>query len=373
MPQLSISKRTRSTPFTDRVTQAGVKAYTVYNHMLLATVFRSLEEDYHHLKSAVQIWDVSCERQVELTGPDAGRLAQMMTPRDLSRQRIGQCLYSPVCDKNGYLLNDPVTIKRDQDRYWVSIADSDVKLFAKGLAAALGLDVSIQEPDIFPLAVQGPKATDLMVHVFGEAIRSIKFFGTMEVEFGGRSHLVARSGYSVQGGFEIYLSGADLAPVLWDTLMEAGKSLDVRAGCPNLIERIEGGLLSYGNDISDEHTLAETGLARFCATIAPESVAYDALALQNEFEPTRQLRYLKIDGPPLDPTPTPITLLSGQTRVGEISSRAWSPDYQTNVAIGMIDATHFSATDTMTAEGDPVTILPGPIVMSEKKEQSLTA
>jgi len=371
MPQLSISKRTRSTPYTDRVTKAGVKAYTVYNHMLLATVYRSLEEDYRHLKEAVQVWDVSCERQVELTGPDAGRLAQLMTPRDLSRQRIGQCLYAPTCDRDGHLLNDPVTIKRDEDRYWISIADSDVIYFAKGLAAGLGLNVSIQEPDVFPLSVQGPKATDLMVSVFGESVRGIKFFGTQEVEFGGRSHLVARSGYSVQGGFEIYLSGADLGWALWDTLMEAGKSLDVHAGCPNLIERIEGGLLSYGNDITWEHTLSETGLARFCQTVAPECVAYDALMTQTA--PTRQLRYLQIDGPAMEPIATPIPLLDGQTYVGQISSVAWSPDYQTNVAIGVVDASHWSATDTLTASDQPVHILPGPIVMSQKTEKSIIA
>ena len=86
MALISPSRRLRRTPFSDGVEAAGVKAYTVYNHMLLPTVFRSVEEDYHHLKQAVQVWDVACERQVELRGPDAGRLMQLLTPRDR-----GQC------------------------------------------------------------------------------------------------------------------------------------------------------------------------------------------------------------------------------------------------------------------------------------------
>jgi len=98
--------------------KAGVKGYTVYNHMLLATVYRSLEEDYHHLKNAVQIWDVACERQVELRGPDAGRLAQLMTPRDLSQQRIGQCL-------------DPVRTRTGR-RIWPESTDRRARYFPAG-------------------------------------------------------------------------------------------------------------------------------------------------------------------------------------------------------------------------------------------------
>ena len=153
---LSISRRTRSTPFSRRVEAAGVKAYTVYNHMLLPTVFDSIEADYWHLCEHVQVWDVSCERQVEITGPDSKRLVQLMTPRDISGTAIGQGLYAPLCDEQGCLVNDPVIIKLAQDHWWISIADSDVKLWAKGLANGYRLDVNISEPDIWPLA-GGPR------------------------------------------------------------------------------------------------------------------------------------------------------------------------------------------------------------------------
>ena len=242
MVALSLSRRLRETPFSEGVKAAGVKAYTVYNHMLLPTVFRSVEEDYRHLKEAVQVWDVSCERQVELRGPDAGRLMQMLTPRDLRPMLPGQCYYVPIVDETGGMLNDPVAVKLSEDRYWISIADSDLLYWVKGIVQGYRLDVLVDEPDVSPLAVQGPRADDLMAAVFGDSVRSIRFFRFDVYQFKGRDLVVARSGYSKQGGFEIYVEGSDIGMELWNALFEAGKSMDVHAGCPNLIERIEGGL-----------------------------------------------------------------------------------------------------------------------------------
>ena len=355
MPEISISSRTRTTPYTDCVTAAGVSSYTVYNHMLLPTVFKSLEDDCRHLKSAVQVWDVSCERQVELLGPDAGTLAQLMTPRDLSKQKVGQTLYTPICDDNGYILNDPVTIKLDENRYWVSIADSDVILFAKGLAIGQRLNVHVFEPDVHPLAVQGPKSFDLMAQVFGEDIRKTPFFGTQMHEFGGRQHLIARSGYSGQGGFEIYLEGAELGKELWQRLFDAGEEFGVRAGCPNLIERIESGLLSFGNDMTSDNTLGETGLARFCKTVAPKCAAAEALT--GAGEPARQIRYLSISGEPMRAAPRPTPIFSGGTMAGRITSAVWSPDFQTNVAIGMVEADFWTPGTTLRTQDDRMAMI----------------
>ena len=148
MAVIAPSRRVRRTPFTPGVEAAGVKGYTVYNHMLLPTVFRSVTEDYHHLKSAVQVWDVACERQIELRGPDAGRLMQMLTPRDLRGMLPGQCYYVPIVDETGGMLNDPVALKLTEDRWWISIADSDLLFWVKGLAYGYRLDVLVDEPDI---------------------------------------------------------------------------------------------------------------------------------------------------------------------------------------------------------------------------------
>jgi len=342
MPALSPSRRLRRTPFSDGVEAAGVRAYTVYNHMLLPTVFASVEEDYRHLKSAVQVWDVSCERQVEIRGPDAGRLVQMLTPRDLRGMLPGQCYYMPIVDETGGMLNDPVVVKLAEDRWWISIADSDLLFWVKGVAQGYRLDVLVDEPDVSPLAVQGPRADELMARVFGEGVRQIRFFRFGWFSFQGRSLVVARSGYSKQGGFEIYVEGGDIGMPLWRALAEAGADLDVRAGCPNLIERIESGLLSYGNDMTRENTPHECGLGRFCNTqTAIGCIGRDALLRVAMEGPMRQIRPVSIEGEAVPGCDRPWPLMDGQAQVGQVTSAAWSPDYETNVAIAMVRVTHW--------------------------------
>lgn len=341
------SRRIRRTPFTDGVEAAGVKGYTVYNHMLLPTVFRSVEEDYHHLKTAVQVWDVAVERQVELRGPDAARLMQMLTPRDLRGMLPGQCYYVPIVDETGGMLNDPVALKLTEDRWWISIADSDLLFWVKALAYGYRLDVLVDEPDISPLAVQGPLAEDLMARVFGDAVRAVKFFRFGWFDFQGVSMAVARSGYSKQGGYEIYVDGTKNGMPLWNALFEAGKDLDVYAGCPNLIERIEGGLLSYGNDMTRENTPHECGLGRFCSTqTAIGCVGRDALLRVAKEGPTQQVRAIAIEGdlPTCDQV---WPLMAKGKRVGQVTSAAKSPDYKTNVAIGMVRMTHWDQDTTL--------------------------
>jgi len=343
MAVISASRRLRRTPFSDGVEAAGVKGYTVYNHMLLPTVFRSVTEDYQHLKTAVQVWDVACERQVELRGPDATRLMQMLTPRDLRPMLPGQCFYVPIVDETGGMLNDPVAVKLAEDRWWISIADSDLLYWVKGIAHGWRLDVLVDEPDVSPLAVQGPKADELMARVFGDAVRKIRFFRFGHFDFQGRDMVIARSGYSKQGGFEIYVQGSDIGMPLWNALMEAGRDLDVRAGCPNLIERIEAGLLSYGNDMTDDNTPHECGLGKFCNThTAIGCIGRDALLRVATEGPVQQIRPIEIDGDAVPGCDRWWPLWADNQRVGRISSAAWSPDFQTNVAIGMVRMTHWN-------------------------------
>lgn len=355
MAMISPSRRLRRTPFSEGVEAAGVKAFTVYNRMLLPTVFESVEADYHHLKSAVQIWDVSVERQVELRGPDAARLMQMLTPRDLRGMLPGRCYYVPIVDETGGMLNDPVAVKLAEDRWWISIADSDLLLWAKGIANGYRLDVLVGEPDVSPLAVQGPKADELMSRIFGEEVRDIRFFRFGRFDFQGRSMVVARSGYSKQGGYEIYVEGADIGMPLWHALMEAGRDLDVRAGCPNGIERVEGGLLSYGNDMTDDNTPHECGLGRFCDTHdAIGCIGRDALLRVAKEGPVQQIRAIEIAGGSLPGCDRVWPLMAASKRVGQVTSVAFSPDFKTNVAIGMVRMTHWddgTALQAMTPEG----------------------
>mmetsp|Transcript_27650 Transcript_27650/g.51330 ORF Transcript_27650/g.51330 Transcript_27650/m.51330 type:complete len:368 (+) Transcript_27650:869-1972(+) len=344
MAVISPSRRLRRTPFSDGVEAAGVKAYTVYNRMLLPTMFESVEADYRHLKDHVQVWDVSVERQVELRGPDATRLMQMLTPRDLRRMLPGQCYYVPIVDETGGMLNDPVAVKLSEDRWWISIADSDLLLWVKGIANGYRLDVLVDEPDISPLAIQGPKAEELVARVFGDRVRDIRFFRFDMFQYEGRDLAIARSGYSKQGGFEIYVDGTEIGMPLWNALFAAGEDLNVRAGCPNAIERIEGGLLSYGNDMTDDNTPHECGLGRFCDTqTAIGCIGRDALLRVSKEGPVQQIRPIAIDGDPVPSCDRAWPIFGNGKKVGQVTSAAWSPDFGTNVSIGMIRMTHWDA------------------------------
>jgi len=343
MASIFPSRRVRRTPFSDGVTAAGVRGYTVYNHMLLPTMFHSIEADYRHLKSAVQVWDVSCERQVEVKGPDARRMIQLLTPRDLSKLSPGRCMYIPVVDQMGGMLNDPVLVEVTPDTYWISIADSDFLQWVLCFAGTGGFDVQVREPDVSPLAIQGPGADDLAARVFGEAVRDLRFFGCKRFEFQGQSWIVARSGYSKQGGFEIYVEGSENGMAIWDALFSAGEDMDVRAGCPNLIERIEGGLLSYGNDMTRENSPLECGLGKYVSENQLET-CMGGRALREELEagPKQMIRAIAIHGvtPPHDRA---WPLLAGDRQVGQVTSAAWSPDFDTGVGIGMVARSHWEA------------------------------
>ncbi|AFO93464.1 dimethylsulfoniopropionate demethylase (plasmid) [Phaeobacter inhibens] len=348
---ISYSRRLRRTPFTSGVEAAGVKSFTVYNRMLLPTVFEDIEFDYHHLKSDVQVWDVAVERQVELIGPDASKLMQMLTPRDLSKMQDDQCYYVPIVDDHGKMLNDPVAIKHSDTRWWISIADGDLLFWVKALALGMGLNVSVFEPDVSPLAVQGPKASDLMERVFGNEVHDIRFFRQKRLKFADTTFVVSRSGYSKQGGFEIYVEGSEYGMPLWNALFEAGGDLNVRPGCPNLIERIEGGLLSYGNDMNMENTPLECGLGKFCKFAeGSEFIGKDAIALEASHGPARQIRAISIQGRAIAPPRAAWPLLKDGERVGQVTSAAWSPDFATNVAIGMVDASHWDPGTELTVE-----------------------
>lgn len=349
-PILSLVSRTRRTPFSNRVDASGVKSYTVYNHTLLSTSFISAEEDCKHLKQAVQIWDVSCQKQVELLGKDSEKLLQMTTPRDLKKMRDNQCFYIPMVDEEGMMLNDPVVIKLSSNRFWVSISDTDMLYYFKGLASGFNLDVKVFEPDVYPLAIQGPLANTLIKNFIGEEYIKTKFFGFKKFSFNNKEMIIARSGWSKQGGFEIYLDGFENGEDLWDELFIAGKDLNVRAGCPNGIERIEGGLLSFGNDITIDFDVFESGLGKFCNLDSVEG----CLAIQplkKKSSPKRMLKPLEIDG-------DPITIFnqwwdlkdSNNNKVGSVTSGIWSPDFETNVAIGMVDQNYWNSENLLIAD-----------------------
>ena len=334
---LAVSPRLRTTPFHDRVRAAGAQAFSVYNHMLLPLVYESWEADYRHLKEHVQLWDVSVERQVEVRGCDALALVELMTPRDIARCAIGQCKYAPLVDEHGGIVNDPLILRLAEDHFWVSIADSDVLLWAKGLAAGRGFDVDVREPDVSPLALQGPLAADVAEVVFGPWTRSLRFFRFRETEVGGIPVVVARSGWSKQGGFEIYLRDGSLGSALWDRIRDAGEPYGIRPGSPNLIERIESRLISYGTDVTLDHDPFEASLEAYCDLDKPaEYLARAALAERRGRTPARRLERVIIAGERIEPNIASMPLHAGGGPAGLVTSSAYSPRLGTNVALAMV-------------------------------------
>jgi len=345
------SRRLRSTPYTSRIEQQGVTAYSIYNHMLLPAAFGSIEDSYNHLKKNVQVWDVAGERQVEIVGKDSAKLVQLMTCRDLSKSKDGRCYYCPIVDDKGGLINDPVVLRLSHNRWWISIADSDVILFAKGLAIGNKFDVEITEPNVNIMAVQGPKSFKLMEKVFGEEITKLKFFGFNYFDFKGTKHLIAQSGWSKQGGYEIYVENTNSGLNLYDYLFEIGKEFNVKPGCPNLIERIESGLLSYGNDMDNNDNPFECGFDKFV------NLDSDVVFLGKE-----NLKKIKLDGIKRKLMGVQIEAkeinVSGSidlkdennTKIGELRSGCYSPHFGKVIGIAMIEKPFWEALQTVKIE-----------------------
>ena len=340
------SRRLRSTIYSSRIEKQGVTSYTIYNHMLLPAGFEdSLEDTYNHLKNHVQVWDVAAERQIEIKGKDSYKLVQLMTCRDLSESKDGKCYYCPIIDEKGGMINDPVILKFNQEKWWISIADSDVMLFAKGLAIGKKFDVTISEPDVNIMAVQGPKAFNLLEKIFGKEILDLKFYNFKYFNFKDSKHLIARSGWSKQGGVEIYVEDSKSGLELYDLLFEAGKEYNVKPGCPHLIERIEGALLSYGNDMDINDNPFECGLDKFVHLENDiEFLGKEKLIKIKENGINKKLMGVKINLDKIN-LRSAIDLQIDNKKIGEIRSAVFSPTFNMVIGIAMINKPHFLTKD----------------------------
>jgi len=335
---ISKSRRVRSTPFTSRIEKQGISSYSVYNHMLIPVTFGSLEKEYFHLKEHVQVWDVSVQRQIEISGNDSFKLVQSMTCRDLSESKIGRCYYSPLVDDKGNLINDPVILKLDENKWRISIADSDVILFAKGLAIGNEFDVKIKEAKIDTIAIQGPKSFKLMEKIFGKKITELKFFQFDYFDFKETKHMIGRLGWSKQGGYEIYVEKTDSGLDLYDYFFEAGKEFNVKPGAPNLIERIESGLLSYGNDMDNKDNPYECGFDKYINLDSNTNfLGKESLKKIRSQGIKRKLMGVKIDMNQIDLTKEEKLHDKENNEVGFLRSAVFSPNFKKVVGIAMIN------------------------------------
>ena len=304
----------------------GVRGFTTYNHMLMPTSYGDEEAEYWRLINGVTQWDVAVQRQIQLSGPDAANLAQVLSPRDLSQFAVGQGKYVGLCDHQGTLINDPILLKLDDDRYWLSIADSDMLLWSRAIASERSFNVDIVELDVAPMALQGPKAEELACAIFGDWVRDLKYFWFRETGVEGIPLLLARSGWSKQGGFELYLLDPAKGVDLWNIVREAGAPWDIGPGCPNPCERIESGLLSWGGDTDDATNPFEVRLDNYVDLDVPDDViGIKALRDIKANGPLRHQLGLILD----DATPQPLhtiwhPIMSGNRRVGDMTNGVWS-------------------------------------------------
>ncbi len=339
--QLQPGPRIRRSPYYDAVVAAGATQFSVYNKMLLPMSYGDRDAEYRRLTESVAIWDVGAERQVEVRGPDADACVQYLTSRDLSKMKHGQGKYVAMCDHDGRLLNDPVLLKLS-DRYWFSLADSDMLLWVRAVANERDFDVRVGEPDVSPLAVQGPEAERLIVDLFGQHVTALKYFWFLETDLDGIPLILCRSGWSKQGGFELFLQDGSRGVELWDRVVDAGEPYGIGPGAPNDIERLESGLLSWGGDTTPDSNPFEAGMARYVDVATDvDYIGKAALRRVADEGPARLFTGLVIGSDGERPEPWPLVerapvFCEGRT-VGTMSAMARSPRLGTTIAVAQIE------------------------------------
>ncbi len=261
---INTSNRIRCTPFTSRNEMAGVKKYTIYNNTLLPTIFNSLKEDYFHLIENVQLWDVCAQRVIEVKGSKSLSLMQYLFCRDFSNIFPGKAYYAPIVNFEGGLLNDPVVFCIADNHFLISLSDSDLFNWVSAINNSKEFYSEVGETEVLTIAVQGPKATQLISKIFGKEVEFLKYFNFKKFSFNKESIIISKTGFSKQSGYEILLTNPINGILLWDLIMEKGREFNVRVGCPNMIERVENDLLSYGNEMTNKDTPYDCGLGKFC-------------------------------------------------------------------------------------------------------------
>ncbi len=325
--KLTPSRRIKSTPFTSRNELNGVKAYTVYNKTLLPTIFDSMLKDYYHLTEYVQLWDVSCQKIIQIKGPDAFHILSLISCRDLSGSESGKCYYTPMTNSKGGLLNDTLVMCIAKDCYWVSISDADMYMWIAGILTNLNLKVVIEEKDISTIAVQGPNSNALLRELTGNALDKLNFFNFDEFKIKNRSFFISRTGFSKQGGYEIYIQNLSHGKNLWDLIVQEGFKFNLKVGCVNLIERVESGLLSYGNDMTNKDTPLDCSLGKYCSLESDyDFIGKKALVRQKKNGPDKDIYKVFFEAPMGLEDQGAICYVD-EKKIGQLTSLIFSPKY----------------------------------------------
>jgi glycine cleavage system aminomethyltransferase T len=345
-PSILLYTRIKKSPYFYASRRQGVAMYSVASHHYHPRHYGDPVEEYWHLLNEVTLWDVGgAERQVEITGPDAFTFTNMLTPRDLHKCDIGQCKYAFITSPEGGIISDPVLLRLDENHFWLSVSDSDVLLWCKGLAYNLNFNVEIKEPDVGPMQIQGPKSAGVMPDLFGEDILEVPYYYTVHQELDGMELVISRTGFSGELGYEIYLKNASRdGEKLWDRVMEAGEPYNLRPIGPCHIRRIEGGILAIGADMWLDNNPYEVGYGyKWMVEFDQEAdfVGKEALRKIKEEGVKRKLVGVEIggerlgayiDGSMIDFFP----VYDEGRHIGKVTSACYSPRLEKNIGYSMV-------------------------------------
>ena len=332
-----LNPRIKKSPFFEKAVEYGANEFHPYNGMWMPVGYDTPVNEYWNVLERASLWDVGVQKCVEIAGPDAEAFMQLLTPRDVAKIEAGRCAYVFLTNQDGGVLNDPVMLRMAEDRFWLSTADSDMYLWAKGVSAFSGHDVEVNTPHVYPMQLQGPKSAEIMVDVFGDDVLDLRYYWWMNGSVDGIDVVISRTGYSSELGFEVYLLGQERGGELWEILMAAGEPYGIAPGSPNRIRRIEGGVLDYASDITPDETPLELGLDRlidwdkeFLGKAALEQVRTEGVR--------RRMIGIFLDGPALQKNNEhrwPV--MSGDEQVGYVTNSVHSPRLDRNIAFAMVD------------------------------------
>ena len=328
----------RKSPYFDATVRWGAKDFSVYNHMYIPRDFGDPEQNFHNLINEAILCDVSVERQVEITGPDAYKFVQLLTPRDLTKLSIGQCKYILIVNNEGGILNDPVLLRLGENHFWLSLGDSDILLWAQGVAVNSGLNVKINEPDVSPLQLQGPNSAKIMQNLFGDEILDLKYYWLREIELENIPLVVSRTGWSSEFGYELFLRDGTKGDLLWEKIMAAGKDFGLKPGHTSSIRRIEGAMLSYHADADIYTNPFEVGLDRLVSFDTDiDYVGKEALKkIKTEGIKRKQIGLILDCDPLKGPNTTFWEIIKDNKIIGKVTSAVYSPRLKKNIALAII-------------------------------------
>jgi aminomethyltransferase len=341
--------RLRRSPYYEATQRYGPKGFTVYNHMLFPICFADLIEEYWHLLNHVTVWDVSVERQVEITGPDAFAFTNLLTPRDLSKCAVGQGKYVVITADDGGIINDPVLLRLGENHFWLALADSDVLLWARGVALNAGMKVTIKEPDVAPMQIQGPKSKAVVQSLFGDQVLKLAYYHFLETKLDGIPVIVTRTGWTAEVGFEIYLRDGSRGVELWERVMAAGKPHNIKPTGPSDIRRVEAGILNWGSDMTLDSNVYEVGLEKLVDEgKTAKYIGKEALQRIKAEGVKNKLVGVEIAGDPISFNPAKWPVSKNGNVIGRITSALHSPRLKKNIGYAWVPIAQAGLGNTLT-------------------------